>query len=142
MAIFKILEGPSSRIDLETTPFHQGWAYFTPDNAGLYIDTLVDGEPQRIRVKAPSAGGGSSSTVYGTLSAEAWANSQQKLTVEGLGADQNGVIGVTHTISDSQLLACSEGGLYVCGQGEGYLTIAASGSVPSCDIPVVVILLD
>ena len=143
MSIFKILEGPSSRIDLETTPFHQGWAYFTPDNGGLYIDTEVDGEQQRIRVKAPSSGGGgASNAVYGTLLASAWDNSQQKLIVDGLAEDQNGVIGVTHDITDEQLQACSNGGLYICEQGEGYLTIALSGDTPPCDIPVVVILLD
>ena len=31
--------------------------------------------------------------------------------------------------------------LYVCGQGDGTLTIAAFGDVPTCDIPIVVILL-
>lgn len=142
MALCKILKGPSSRIDLEATPFHEGWIYFTVDNAGLYIDAVVDGEQKRIRVKSPGSGGGSSSAVFGTLSADAWKNSQQRLDVEGLSAEQNGVIGVTHNITDTQLLACAEGGLYVCGQGEGYLTIALSGSVPTCDIPVVVILLN
>lgn len=143
MSLFKFLEGPSSRIDLETTPFHKGWAYFTPDNGALYIDSEVDGEQKRVRVKGPNTGGGgSSAAVFGTLSADAWNGGQQKLLVDGLGAEQNGVIGVTHDITDEQLLACGNGALYVCGQGEGYLTIAIGGDVPPCDIPVVVILLD
>ena len=57
MAIFKILEGPSSRIDLETTPYHKGWAYFTPDDGGLYIDSEVSGIEKRIRVTVSGAGG-------------------------------------------------------------------------------------
>lgn len=142
MSLFKFLEGPSSRIDLEITPFHKGWAYFTPDNGGLYIDSEVDGEQKRVRVRGPGSGeGGPSSAVFGTLRADAWDGGQQRLSVDGLAADQNGVIGVTHDITDEQLTACSEGGLFICGQGEGYLTIALSGDTPSCDIPVVVILL-
>lgn len=142
MSLFKPLKGDSSRISLDITPFHDGWAYFTPDNGGFYIDCEVNGEQKRIRVKSPSEGGGSSSAIYGTLRADAWQNSQQKLLVDGLTATQNGVIGVTHNITDEQLLACANGGLYVCDQGEGYLMIALSGDTPPYDIPVVVILLD
>lgn len=40
--LFKILQGPSSRIDTATTPFHEGWAYYTPDDNGFYIDTKVN----------------------------------------------------------------------------------------------------
>ena len=142
MSLFKPLQGDSSRISLDITPFHNGWAYFTPDNGGFYIDCEVNGEQKRIRVKSPSEGGGSSSAIYGTLRADAWQNSQQKLLVDRLTATQNGVIGVTHNITDEQLQACANGGLYICDQGEGYLTIAISGDTPPCDIPVVVILLD
>lgn len=31
--------------------------------------------------------------------------------------------------------------MYICGQAAGSVTIAANGTVPTCDIPVVVILL-
>ena len=142
MSLFKPLKGDSSRISLDVTPFHDGWAYFTPDNGGFYIDCEVDGEQRRVRVKSPGSGGGTSNAVYGTLRANAWENSQQRLSVDGLTANENGVIGVTHDITDEQLLACGNGGLYVCEQGEGYLMIALSGDTPPCDIPVVVILLD
>lgn len=50
MALFKILKGDSSRIDMSVTPFHDGYAYFTPDDGGFYIDTLVNGEEKRIRI--------------------------------------------------------------------------------------------
>lgn len=142
--LFKILTGDSSRISTDITPFHEGWAYFTPDNGGFYIDTKNDsGVESRIRVVGDGVIDGSgSAAVYGTLYANAWGdNSHQRLPIAGLKADQNGVIGVTHDITDEQMKACGNGGLYVCEQGDGYLVIALNGDTPPCDIPVVVILL-
>lgn len=140
MALFKILKGDSSRIDVTVTPFHDGYAYFTPDDGGFYIDSLENGEEKRIRVTSPSSGA-ESVAVYATLLASGWESSQQRIAVANLTANQNGVIGVTQNITDEQLNACSEAGLYVCNQEDGYLTIALSGETPSCDIPVVIILL-
>lgn len=141
MALFKILKGDSSRISMDITPFHDGYAYFTPDDGGLYIDSFNDGENRRIRVSSPSSGGGESVAIYATLLADGWSTGQQKLAVSGLTKDTNGVIGVTHDITDEQLTACGNAGLYVCDQGDGYLMIALNGDTPPCDIPVVVILL-
>ena len=56
MSLFKPLKGDSSRISLDVTPFHDGWAYFTPDNGGFYIDCEVDGEQRRVRVKSQALG--------------------------------------------------------------------------------------
>lgn len=142
MSLFKPLKGDSSRISLDVTPFHDGWAYFTPDNGGFYIDCEVDGEQRRVRVKSPSEGGGSSSAVYGTLRANAWVNGTQRLLVDGLTATQNGVIGVSHDITEEQFEECGYGGLCVCKQGDGYLDIVANGDTPTCDIPVLIIMLD
>lgn len=50
MAIFKILKGDSSRIDTKTTPYNEGYAYFTPDDGGFYIDAEVSGSQKRIRI--------------------------------------------------------------------------------------------
>lgn len=50
MALFKILSGPSSRISTDVTPLHEGFAYFTPDSAGFYIDAQNGGNLQRIRI--------------------------------------------------------------------------------------------
>ena len=50
MALFKILKGESSRIDTGTTKFNEGYAYFTPDDAGFYIDASVGGSQKRIRI--------------------------------------------------------------------------------------------
>lgn len=48
MSLFKILRGDSTKISLDTTPFHDGYAYFTPDNGKFYIDAVVNGENKRI----------------------------------------------------------------------------------------------
>ena len=50
--LFKILRGPSSRISKDKTEFHDGYAYFTPDDGGFYIDAedTDTGAQNRIRV--------------------------------------------------------------------------------------------
>lgn len=85
--------------------------------------------------------GGGSTAVNATLLASDWVSGQQTLNVEGVTADTNGIIGVTQTISTSEMEAVKSAELYVCAQGEGTVTIAAYGDTPTCDIPVVVILI-
>lgn len=41
MAAFKIMKGPSSRIDTTITPYHEGYAWFTPDDGKFYIDAAI-----------------------------------------------------------------------------------------------------
>ena len=50
--LFKILRGPSTRISKDKTEFHDGYAYFTPDDGGFYIDAedTDTGAQNRIRV--------------------------------------------------------------------------------------------
>lgn len=139
MALFKILRGDSSRIDLETTPFHDGYAYFTPDDGGFYIDAEVNGEQKRIQVGAN--GGGSSKAYFGTLLASGWSSGEQTLVFEDVDADSNGMMGVPQTISDTEMEAAKTAELYVCGQGAGTVRVAAFGDVPTRDIPVVLILV-
>ena len=55
MSLFKVLRGDSSRIDIATTPFHDGYAYFTPNNGMFYIDAMVDGVAKRIQLNAYDA---------------------------------------------------------------------------------------
>ena len=81
----------------------------------------------------------------GTLLASAWSGIDspftQTLSVEGLGADQNGNISVAQNATIEQRDAARMAMLSVIGQSEGQLTIAADGEMPDVDIPVVVILL-
>ena len=59
MSLFKILRGDSSRISTDITPFHDGYAYFTPDDGSFYIDinTGTKDAPnnQRIKLNAKDA---------------------------------------------------------------------------------------
>lgn len=50
MSLFKILKGDSARVGVDVTPFHDGYAYFTPDDGGFYIDSEDDGVQRRIRI--------------------------------------------------------------------------------------------
>lgn len=42
MALFKILKGGKDRINTTTTPLHDGYAYYTEDEGGFYIDTATE----------------------------------------------------------------------------------------------------
>lgn len=139
MADILFLKGDSSRIDVSVTPFHEGWFYFTPDDGGLYVDTIVDGIEHRVRINSGSSDV-DSTAIMGTLVAGNWSNGEQTIAINGLRANQNGIIGITQDISATQMEAVKSAEMYVCGQGNGTLTIAADGVEPPCDIPVVVIL--
>lgn len=52
MSLFKVLRGDSDRISTDVTPFHDGYAYFTPDDGGFYIDATHNGEDRRIRINS------------------------------------------------------------------------------------------
>lgn len=134
MALFKILEGDSSRVSTDITPFHEGWAYFTPDDGGFYIDSAGNGSNQRIQVNPKSK------KFEGVLRAAGWSAGRQTLAVPGLGADQNGVIGLAGSVTDAVMDACKNADLRVTGQSAGSIVIEAKGTQPAEDIPVIVIL--
>ena len=135
MAIFKILKGASSRINTQTTPFHDGYAYFTPEDSGLYIDASVNNVNQRIRINPPSV------SIETSLLATGWNNGVYTLSVSGLGATQNGSIGLSQSATSEQSEAAGMALLRVSGQASGSLTITADGDVPTVNIPVTVTLL-
>lgn len=139
MALFKILKGDSSRISTDVTPFHDGYAYFTPDDGGFYIDSEDDGEQKRHRINPVNSGG--STAVSATLLSGGWSSGEQTLQISGVTAESNGVVGLSQSVSDAEMEAAKNAELYVCGQGTGTITIAAYGETPTRDIPVVVILL-
>ena len=139
MALFKILKGDSSRISTDVTPFHNGYAYFTPDDGGFYIDSEDNGEQKRHRINPVNSGG--STAVSATLLSGGWSSGEQTLQISGVTAESNGVIGLSQSVSDAEMEAAKNAELYVCGQGTGTITIAAYGETPTRDIPVVVILL-
>lgn len=139
MALFKILKGDSSRISTDVTPFHDGYAYFTPDDGVFYIDSEDNGEQKRHRINPVNSSG--STAVSATLLSGRWSSGEQTLQISGVTAESNGVIGLSQSVSDAEMEAAKNAELYVCGQGTGTITIAAYGETPTRDIPVVVILL-
>lgn len=139
MALFKILKGDSSRISTDVTPFHDGYAYFTPDDGGFYIDSEDNGEQKRHRINPVNSSG--STAVSATLLSGGWSSGEQTLQISGVTAESNGVIGLSQSVSDAEMEAAKNAELYVCGQVTGTITIAAYGETPTRDIPVVVILL-
>lgn len=136
MALFKILRGDSSRISTDVTPFHDGYAYFTPDDGGFYIDTETDKGQERIRINPPVY----AVAVDAILYSNAWNNGKQTIAVNGLTEGTNGTIGISQDITPEQMDAAHNAMLYACGQGKNTLTIAVYGETPTCDIPVTVIL--
>ena len=88
-----------------------------------------------------SASGGGSRSVFVTLRASAWAGGRQRVPVDGLEKDQNGVIGLSQAVTIAQLEAAKSAEMYVCAQRDGELTVAVYGDTPVIDIPAVVILL-
>ena len=54
IALFKILKGPSSRISTDVTPFHDGYAFYTPDTGGFYIDAEYGGVQKRTLINPRS----------------------------------------------------------------------------------------
>lgn len=139
MSLFKILKGDSSRIDMSVTPFHDGYAYFTPDDGGFYIDSEDSGEQKRIRINPPEV---KSTSISSSLLASGWSSGKQTLTFNGLNIGSNGVIGTEQNITDEQMEAVKKAELYVYAQGAGTLTVAARGDTPTIDIPVMLILFD
>lgn len=77
MSLFKILRGDSARISEDTTPFHDGYAYFTPDDGGLYIDVENGEEQKRIRVV------GELRPCYATCSTAATTQAKEATVVSG-----------------------------------------------------------
>ena len=133
--LFKILKGDSSRISTEKTPFNEGYAYFTPDDAGFYIDTVVNSTQKRMRINERSK------AVNATLTAAGWSDKKQVVTVAGMTAQQNGSVGLAQGATDAQIDAARKAALYVCAQADGSLTVAAKDTVPTVGIPIVVTLL-
>jgi hypothetical protein len=86
-----------------------------------------------------------SRAITATLLANQWntdgAVSTQTIRIDGLTPEQNGVIGTAQNLTGLQIETVRAAGLYISSQGDGYLTIASDGETPSCDIPVLIILL-
>ena len=124
--------------------------YITSDSSEKFLEwrTKMNGTENSNMVKIDTALGekaNSSISVSTTLLANAWVRVDspftQNISVEGLGATQNGTISVAHSATAEQREMAREAMLSVVGQEAGQLTIAADGEMPDIDIPVYIILL-
>jgi len=85
-------------------------------------------------------GGGGAVSKNITLTAAGWSGGQQTVSVSGVTADTNGIVGLPQNYTVAQYEAVIAAGILVSGQAEGTVTFAVNGDVPQIDIPVVVIL--
>lgn len=87
----------------------------------------------------------SSTAVSGVLSAAQWEGEQApysyRLSVAGMGAEQNGNIAIASTATAAQKESARKALLSILSQEENTLVIAADGAKPAEDIPVTIILI-
>lgn len=130
MALFKILKGDSSRISTDITPFHDGYAYFTPDDGGFYIDATYNSTEMRVRVN-PEVPLPILTTA--TLTTSGWSSNSQTVTVAGVVADSNAQFVDVVPADKASVTAWSEAGVWCASQGANSLTFTCD-SVPAANI--------
>lgn len=82
-----------------------------------------------------------STSFTGMLLASGWVDNRQTVSIPGLGASQNGIIGMAQSATEEQLELARDAMLYISAQTNGAVTISASGEVPDVNIPFTIILL-
>lgn len=94
--------------------------------------------PSQIGAAVPSR------SVDVTLLASSWSSANPPtlmVTVSGLGAAQNGTIGIAKGATQAQRKAAAAAQIGIQSQAAGSLTLVADGTKPSINIPATVILL-
>ena len=129
-----------------------------PSIDGLATKTYVDTKQAKITtsgiLKGNGAGGvsaavkgtdyaGPSVGVTATLRASGWdANAKtQTVSVSGVTASSNGSLRIAQSATDEQFTAWGAAQLRVTAQAAGTLTVKATGTVPTIDIPVEVLIV-
>lgn len=124
--------------------------YLTDDSSTRFLDwrNKINGPTDSNMIKIDNALGekaNSSVSIGATLTASGWTGSTapytQEITVDKLGADQNGSIGLAQSATAAQNEAAIQAMLRVSGQSKSKLVIAANGTKPTVDIPVTITLL-
>lgn len=124
--------------------------YISDDRSERFLDwsQKINGEADSNMTKIDAALGekaDKSTTRNALLLAAGWVGTDkpyiQTVSVDGLGAEQNGQASLAQSASDEQERAAVKAELTVCGQAEGSLTIKAKGERPSVDIPIEITLL-
>ena len=143
---------------------HPGDIFYDFDGTRVQLTDIlvVDTESQRLALTSPfekfyfvkrsgvlwrynngswvKCSGGGSTSVDKVLTVAAWSDNKQSVAISGLTADQNGIVGLSQSVSLEEREAAETASLYVCGQEDGSFTIAIGGDKPTCDIPITVIL--
>ena len=115
--------------------------YFTvcQDDGYIYLydksatPSATSGKFKKFEGGGGTSGSGELYTV--TLLASAWASNSQTLTVTGLKADDNGVVGMLNTATDAQLEAARNAVITVTTQAANAVTFSCENE-PEIDIPV------
>lgn len=111
--------------------------YFVKDTGALW--RYHNGE----WLEWPNGNNGTGSyPVEATLTVAGWSNNQQVVTVEGLTAAQDGIAGLSQTISAAEREVATAASMYICAQEDGSFTVAYDGDMPTCDIPITIILFN
>lgn len=102
-----------------------------------YISSILlpDGTEYDIKDSNASA----PTTIDATLSSSNWSSSSQTVTITGLTATSNGIIGISSTATSTQRDAARKAVLSPTAQSTNSITITADGNVPSVDIPITMI---
>ena len=82
--------------------------------------------------------------INAVLLMSAWSDDSpyvQTISVEGLTADQNGIITIGQNITTEQLEDVVAADIRISSQADGSLSVTAYGDKPTRDIPVTIILL-
>lgn len=88
-----------------------------------------------------SSGSGCATYSY-TISANAWSNKTQTVSIAAVTATSNGFTSVAQNISALALDACLTANITIVSQAAGSITLKANGDVPTVDIPAVLFLFD
>ena len=129
-----------------------------PSIDGLATETYVDTKQAKITASGILKGNGAGSVsaavkgtdyagpsvgVTVTLRASGWdANAKtQTVSVSGVTASSNGSLRIAQSATDEQFTAWGAAQLRVTAQAAGTLTVKATGTVPTIDIPVEVLIV-
>ena len=143
MALFKILRG--GKDTLASQELHDGWAYFTPEDGGFYIDVVdtINNKPYNERIKI-SGGGGASTLIECVLEADSWTDNSQTISSSLIETDKN-YICAQFEINDDTFAVMSAAvkaniELTTIDAANQSLIFTCNGNVPIVDIPVKIIL--
>lgn len=124
--------------------------YLTDDSSTRFYDwrKQINGTSDSNMIKIDTVLGNkadNSISVVVTLAASGWEGESspysQTITVENLGASQNGSIGLAQNATPTQINMAMCAFLRVSNQAKSQLTIIADGVKPTIDIPVCITLL-